>query len=265
MKLAQQIDGVIINADAMQIYVDAPILTAQPTEHDKMQVPHMLYGALKADDVCNMMRYVELAKQHICAAWELGKTPILTGGTGLYLKAMMQGMVAIPEIDAQLRLQVRALNAVDLSIYLTQEDPDIALILHDAQRMARALEVIRSTGKSLLWWQNQPNIAPFPNAQFRVIITELSRQQLYQNIDARYIYMVEHGGLEEAKQLLAQNYSDELPLMRAVGVRQLINHLRGDCTFAQAIEMGQAASRQYAKRQLTWIRNQWVNYEVSEL
>ncbi len=256
VNLAQEIDGVVINADAMQLYVDAPILTAQPTAIEQMQAPHALYGTLKTDDVCNAVRYVELAGEHIHAAWAVGQTPILTGGTGLYLRAICEGMVAIPEIDASVRAEVRALPVHDLRAQLQAEDAEIAVILHDAQRMARALEVIKCTGKSLLWWQSQPNIPPFPEAHFRVIISELPRPQLYERINARYANMVENGGLEEAKQLLASGYNDDLPLMRAVGVRQLLCHLRGEYDYAQAISVGQVASRQYAKRQLTWLRNQ---------
>jgi tRNA dimethylallyltransferase len=265
LQLAQQINGAIINADSMQLYADAPILTAQPSLHEQAQVPHLLYGVLKADDVCNVARYIELARKHIHDTWQAGQKPILTGGTGLYLKAITQGIAKVPTINPDIREEVRALEKTALWQSLQQEDPQMAMQLseHDTQRIARALEVMRSSGKSLLWWQAQPHILPFPNASFEVIVTEIPRNQLYQRIDARYLQMLQNGGLEEAKQLIAKNYSDELPLMRAVGVRQLINHLQGDYSLEQAIIAGQTASRQYAKRQLTWIRNQWRNYEIA--
>jgi tRNA dimethylallyltransferase len=265
LRLAQQINGVIINADSMQIYADAPILTAQPSLYEQAKTPHLLYGALKADDVCNVARYIELARKHINDAWQKGQMPILTGGTGLYLKAITQGIAKVPTINLAIREEVRTLEKTALWQKLQQKDPQMAAQLseHDTQRIARALEVISSSGKSLLWWQAQPHALPFPNASFEIIATEISRAQLYQRIDARYLQMLQNGGLEEAKQLIANNYSDELPLMRAVGVRQLINYLRGDYSLEEAIIAGQAASRQYAKRQLTWIRNQWQNHEIA--
>ena len=265
LQLAQQINGAIINADSMQIYDDAPILTAQPSQFEQSQVPHLLYGQLKADDVCNFARYAELASAHIHECWQMGQTPILTGGTGLYLKAIIKGIAQVPTIDLAIREEVRISEPTALWQALQREDAQMAAQLsqHDTQRIARALEVIRSSGKSLLWWQAQPSTAPFPQASFEMIVAEIPRAQLYERINARYLQMLEMGGLAEAKRLIANNYSDDLPLMRAVGVRQLINYLRGDYSLEEAIIAGQAASRQYAKRQLTWIRNQWRSYEIA--
>lgn len=257
MAMAKKQPSVIINADAMQLYRNAPILTAQPTAEEQADVPHQLYGIVNADDVCNVARWVAMVVPLIRSAWQAGQIPLLVGGTGLYFHALMHGIAPVPEINADIRATVRAMTSAALHSALCAEDATMAVRLqpHDTQRLARALEVIRSTGRSLLWWQEQPCHAALPDAKIEVNVATLPREELYARINERYAMMVQQGGLEEARRLLEAGYDAGLPLMRAVGIRQLFPYLQGEVTLEDAILAGQTASRHYAKRQLTWIRH----------
>jgi tRNA dimethylallyltransferase len=264
IEIANQIGGIIINADAMQLYHDAPILTAQPNADELSRANHNLYGVFKADDVCNVARYIELIKPIIHEAWRDSMTPILVGGTGMYLKGVMSGIAYVPDIAPEIRDYVRTLSIEQLREELLKHDKAIfeKFKQYDSQRLGRALEVVLSTGKSLLWWQMQELIKPFADVKFELYVMNVERAELYQRINQRYIQMIEQGGLLEVEQLMEAGYDNDLPLMRSVGIRQLLGYKRGDYDLEQAIILGQAASRQYAKRQLTWIRNQWHDYEI---
>jgi tRNA dimethylallyltransferase len=257
IEIASRQPSIIINADAMQLYRNAPILTAQPSEAERAAVPHHLYGILEVDDVCNMARWSEMVVPLVHEAWQCGQMPIVVGGTGLYLHGLLHGVAAIPEIDPAIRAQVRALPCEALYHALCSEDSEMAARLkpQDTQRLARALEVIRCTGKSLAWWHSHPSTLPLPQAEPEIIVCDVPRAELYARINQRYVMMVEQGGLEEARMLLSQGHDTGLPLMRAVGMRQLFPYLHGECTLEEVIIAGQAATRHYAKRQLTWIRH----------
>jgi tRNA dimethylallyltransferase len=259
---AQKHNGVIINADSMQLYCDAPILTAQPSATEQSDVPHCLYGFLKTQNVCGVARWVELVCVEIRAAWQRQRVPIVVGGTGMYVRALLYGLSPIPETEDSIRQMVRALSTDALHIALCTEDAVMASRLHptDTQRMARALEVIRSTGISLSAWQDIPPSPPLPEANFKRYVTEMPRPHLYQRINARVGQMMDAGAMEEVKHLHGIGYDRTLPLMRAVGVAELLQVLDGSLELDDAITAVQTNTRHYAKRQLTWMRQQFPDW-----
>lgn len=261
LHLAQAHNGVIINADSMQLYADAPILTAQPTPEEQRLVPHALYGIIDAAQGCSVADWLAMSVPVITECWKTNQLPIVTGGTGLYIKALRDGLAALPEIDPHIRAITRSMDAPTLYAALQHEDPAMAVRLraNDTQRLSRALEVIRSTGKSLDWWQQQPVTPPLPDAAILLAVCELPREQLYTRINNRYEKMIEAGGLAEANAVYKRKLSDDLPLLRAVGIKELLDYHKGTLSFEQAIINAKAASRQYAKRQLTWNRKHYVN------
>jgi tRNA dimethylallyltransferase len=257
MEMASKQPSIIINADAMQLYRNTPILTAQPSEQERADLPHYLYSVLDVQDVCNVARWIGMVVPLVQEAWQKAMLPIVIGGTGLYLHGLLHGIATIPEIDPAIRAEVRGLDSDVLYASLHEEDAETAAWLkpQDTQRLARALEVKRATGKSLIWWQAQPLTLPLPQAKPEIILCDVPREALYARINQSYAAMVQEGGLDEARALHAQGLDRGLPLMRAVGVRQLFPYIQGECTLEEAIIAGQAATRQYAKRQLTWIRH----------
>jgi tRNA dimethylallyltransferase len=257
--IAARKQGMVINADSMQLYYEAPILTAQPTAKEREVIPHKLYSVLDAESGCSVAEWVTMACTEIQWCWDKGYLPIVVGGTGMYLRALMQGLSPIPDIDPDIRDNVRKLTTAALQEALRREDPAIFSQLHptDTQRMARALEVVRSTGYSLLYWQDIPPSLPLPEAHFQLYITSLPRPLLYERINHRVEQMLAMGALEEVRALHRRGLDPALPLMRAVGVKELIAYLNNDVMLEEAADAIKTASRQYAKRQMTWMRHQF--------
>jgi tRNA dimethylallyltransferase len=221
-------------------------------------VRHVLFGEWDGATACSAAYWAEAARREIAAAHAAGAVPILVGGTGLYIRTLLDGIAPVPPIDEAVRAEVRALPVPDLHMALSREDPEAAARLKpaDQQRMSRALEVVRSTGKPLAMWQQmkQGGIAHSVTLAPLVLLPE--REALNARCDARFAAMVEHGALAEVEALLARHLPASLPVMRAIGVPQLAACLRGECSFDDAIAQGQLATRQYAKRQYTWLRHQ---------
>lgn len=267
LEMAQRCGGVIINADSMQLYADAPIITAQPTAEDQVLVEHRLYGVIDGAQSCSVAQWLTFAVVEIRACWQQGVLPILVGGTGMYLKALMDGLSSMPDIADDIRVQVRDMDATALAAALSSEDPLMAKTLHqsDTQRMARALEVIRGTGKSLAVWQQEPVQSPLPEAGYQLVITDMPREQLYQRINQRYDGMIEQGALEEALALHQRALLRTLPLCRAVGVAELLAYHDGVFALGDAITKAKTNSRRYAKRQLTWMRHQFSDIDAMAL
>lgn len=255
---------VIINADAMQMYRELRILTARPAVEEEAQAPHELYGVLPATTNGSVKLWLEMAVPLIQKAQAEGKVPLLVGGTGMYIKALMEGINNIPPIPDAVRDAVRSTE----NIYevLQEKDPVMAARLKpgDTQRVLRALEVIEATGESLASFQEKPMVKPLPDGTFKIFFADRPREEIYQRIDARFLQMIEQGALEEVGQLMAQNLSEELPLMRAHGVPELIQYLKGMMRKEEAIAKGQQNTRNYAKRQLTWLRNQFPDAQAIE-
>ncbi len=262
--VAETFDGLVINADSMQLYAELPVLTAQPTDEMRRRAPHALYGVLHASEPCSAARWRELAEREIAAAAADRRLPVLCGGTGLYLKALMEGLASVPDIPVGVRRRIRQRLAREgpaaLHAELTRRDPDSAVRIpaSDRQRIARALEVLEATGRSLHVWQRDFPGRPPPGLEFFTILLLPPREVLYAEIDTRFRRMLEGGALAEVEALLARGLECDLPAMKAVGVPELARHLAGEIDLAEAVRAAQRATRRYAKRQTTWFRNQIV-------
>ena len=260
LALARRLGGVVINADALQVYRDLKIVTARPSAADEALVPHRLYGVLDAAEACSAGIWRALALAAIAQARTEGLRPILVGGTGLYLKALVEGLAPVPPVPAALRASVLARLERDgpeaLHAELAARDPAGAARLRprDRQRLARALEVLEATGRPLSAWQALP--APAPGPGVRVIVLLPPRALLHSAIAARLERMLDAGALQEIAALLARGLDPGLPAMKAVAVRELAAHVRGEAELKPALAAAQAATRRYAKRQETWFRHQ---------
>ena len=250
--------AVVINADSAQVYADLAVLSARPSTDEMQGVPHRLFGAWDGATACSAADWARAARQEIAAAHAAGALPILVGGTGLYLRTLLDGIAPIPPIDPAVRETVRAMPVAQGYAALLAEDPERAAALspNDTTRVARALEVIRSTGQPMSIWQRQlvggigAEIALFPT----VLLPQ--REELYQRCDLRFARMLELGAVAEVEALLARQLNPDLPVMRAIGVAEVAGWLGGDFDRDEAIRRGAQATRNYAKRQYTWFRNQ---------
>ena len=257
---AERFGGVVVNADSMQLYRDLPILTSWPDDELRARGPHRLYGALDGDERCSAGRWRALAMAEIERAHGDGALPILVGGTGLYLRALLKGLAPVPAIPEPVRAVVRALHeqegSVALHARLAARDPEAARRLEpgDSQRVMRAYEVIEATGRSLLSWQTERHDRY--TGRVDTLILEPPRARLYNACNTRFEGMMAAGALEEAARLKARGLDPGLPVMKAVGVRALHDHLSGVIPLERALELGRQATRRYAKRQTTWFRTQ---------
>jgi tRNA dimethylallyltransferase len=265
--LAQKRDCVIINADSAQVYADLPILSAQPTKAEMATAPHKLFGYLDGKDACSAARWAQDAKQEIAAAHDAGVLPVLVGGTGLYLRTLLQGIAPMPQIDASVRLSVRALPTNDAWDALQADDAYAAASLHpnDDSRIKRALEVIRSTGRSVTDWRAEKAGGIAADITLHPLLLLPPRDWVYQRCDARFASMIQNGAIDEIKALIERNLPNDAPVVRSIGYKEIYAMLHGYITQAEAIALGQTATRQYAKRQYTWFRNQcpddWPRWE----
>ncbi len=267
LKLAERLGGTVINADSMQVYRDLRIITARPTPEEEARVPHRLYGHVDAAENYSVGRWCVDVQAALAEAAAARRIPIIVGGTGLYFKALTQGLAAVPPTPAEVRASVRArLDAVGpegLHAELQKRDPEMAARLKpgDRTRVARALEVLEATGRSLAEWQRQgmrPILNPGHAAK---IFLAPERPALRRRIDERFEAMLAAGALEEVRALDARGLDPLLPAMKAHGVPWLRRHLRGEITLAEAAEGGKQDTWRYTKRQFTWFRHQtpgWV-------
>ncbi|MBC7519616.1 MAG: tRNA (adenosine(37)-N6)-dimethylallyltransferase MiaA [Sandarakinorhabdus sp.] len=258
MALAARIGGTIINADASQLYADLRIISARPTPADESLVPHRLYGVLDGDDTASAARWAEMAKAVIAETIAERRVPVVVGGTGLYLTTLLDGIAPVPEIDPQMRTAVRAMATADAAAALAREDPALAARLHpaDRQRLLRGLEVVRSTGRSLLAWQAVRAGGIAGDFDIRRLVVERPRADLHARAQARLAAMVAEGALAEVAALLVRGLADDRPVLRAVGVREFGAVIAGTLPLEAGIAAAAAATRQYQKRQCTWGRSQ---------
>jgi tRNA dimethylallyltransferase len=263
LDLAERLDGSVINADSMQVYSDLHILTARPDVAETARVPHLLYGHVDGGTNYSVGRWREDASAALKRVRDEGRLPIVTGGTGLYFKALEQGlaeMPAVPEaVREAIRLKAEPLEAETLHAWLAEDDPATAARLRpsDRQRLIRALEIFAATGRSLTDWQQEPHSPPLLDASRCLrLFLEPERTALNAAIDRRFDVMIELGALDEVRALAARHLDPALPVMRAHGVPGLIRYLKGEIPLREAMDGAKADTRQYAKRQFTWFRHQ---------
>ncbi len=259
--VAREFGGLIVNADSMQIYQELRIITAQPAEEETSKAPHRLFGVLPITEVCSAARWLRMAAAEIEGAHRDGLLPIVAGGAGLYLKALMEGLAPVPDVPADVRQNAKALLA-DIGgeafrARLAELDPETArrLVPTDSQRLIRAYAVAQATGRSLADWRRQPTASPV-NAHFGVIILLPPREELYASCDARLDAMLAAGALDEARALERRDLDPDLPAMKAVGLPELRSYLKDEITLEDAAKKAKTATRRYAKRQMTWLRHQ---------
>jgi tRNA dimethylallyltransferase len=267
LELAQSTGGVIVNADSMQVYRDLRVITARPSPEEEARVPHRLYGHVDAAVNFSAGHWVIDAAAVLKEARAQNRLAIFTGGSGLYFKALTRGLSAVPPIPVELRESVRARLERDgveaLHAELARRDPASAERLkpRDRTRIARALEVIEATGRSLTDWHRDGLPPLLPPGTFRALFLEPDRDALYARIDARFEAMLKAGALQEVAVLAARGLDPLLPAMKAHGVPALIRHLRGEISLEEAMMIGRADTRHYAKRQFTWFRHQLPEFE----
>lgn len=263
---AQKNNGVVINADSLQIYNALPILTAQPSPEETALVPHRLYSALDVTEKCSAQQWRDMAVAEIENAFAEKRHPVIVGGTGLYLKALMAGLADIPEVAPEIRQTAmdlqKTLGNPGFHGALEKIDPVMAgrLNPNDTQRLIRAYEVLQATGKSLAVWQESPRQGPPADWRFTVLIATPDRAELHRRCDLRFDLMLENGALEEVSGLNDRIERGEVaadaPITHALGFTPLQACIRGRMDLDEAIRQGKAETRQYAKRQDTWFRHQ---------
>lgn len=262
VELAKQHGGVVINADSMQVYDTLRVLTARPSEEDMGGVPHHLYGHVPAAQAYSTGAWLRDVTALLPRIHAEKKLPVFVGGTGLYFKALTGGLSEMPVIPEGIRQRLRArlLEEGSEGLYaeLAKVDPAMAesLNVQDGQRMVRALEVFEATGQSIAEFQGQAGRVIVDPDTARKIVVLPDRAMLHQRINGRFEKMLEQGAEDEVRALLALDLPPEMPIMKAIGVSQIAAMLRGEMSRAEVIERGAAATRQYAKRQMTWFRNQ---------
>jgi tRNA dimethylallyltransferase len=258
LNLAEQVGGVIVNADSAQVYRDLPILSAAPRPNELARAEHRLYGVLDGPKACSAADWAAMARREIEDVHASGRLPILVGGTGLYLRTLLQGIAPVPPIDPRIRRQVREASVEKNRERLLQLDSQSAARLNPADRLriARALEVVLSTGKTLAEWQSRREGGIGGAVALRPLILLPPREWLYRRCDERFAAMVEGGAAEEVRALLERSLSPDLPVMRGIGVREISAWLSGEASREEAMAAGQQATRRYAKRQYTWFAHQ---------
>lgn len=268
--ISGEISGEIINADSMQVYRDLKILSARPSAAEAARVPHHLFAVKAAGDAFSVADWHDCAAACISDIWTRQGLAIFIGGTGLYFRALLEGLAPVPEIPGEIRASLRALlaeeGAAALHARLQEVDPAMAARLDpgDSQRLARALEVYLATGRSLAEWQQDAAVGALGAADHsgrvtKVVLT-LPREDIYRRIEQRFDQMMEAGALDEVARLWDQGLAADLPAMKALGVPSLLAHLRGEKDLQEAVQEAKTQTRRYAKRQMTWFRNQFADW-----
>ena len=258
LALAERSNGIVINADSAQIYRDLPILSAAPGGDDFTRAEHRLYGIRDGALPCSAADWAALAKAEIGAAHEHDKLPILVGGTGLYLRTLLDGIAPVPPIAPEIRKLVRSRSVEENRRELHSLDPEAAARLGraDSSRIARALEVVKCTSRPLKVWQSEREGGIGGKVALHPLILFPPHDWLYQRCDRRFAAMIEEGAIDEVDRLLARKLDPHLAVMRAIGVPQIAAFLRGDTSREAMVAAGQQATRRYAKRQYTWFAHQ---------
>lgn len=260
--LAARFGGEVINADSMQVYRDLHVLTARPGAAETARVPHHLYGVAASDEAGSAGRWLEMARAVAAEVWGRGGLPVFCGGTGLYLKVLMEGIAPVPDVPAGAVAAAGDIyddiGGAAFADRLRAVDPEAAARLNagDRQRLVRAYSVATETGRTLAEWQAGQSTEPGLAARFLTIRLMPDRAELYARIEARLDAMVGAGALDEVAALAAQGLAAELPVMKSLGVPEFLGHLAGDVSLDDAVAKAKQATRNFAKRQSTWFRHQ---------
>jgi tRNA dimethylallyltransferase len=264
LELAKSYNGVIINADAMQIYKGLPIITAQPSETDLIEAPHTLYDYVNVDEHYSVGIWIKAVIKEIENCTIIGKTPIIVGGSGLYIKSLVDGLAIIPDISSGVKERIQELTLLykspELHSLLTKYDLELArrLAISDSKRITRGLAVYFETGKPLSEWQKDTkNI--IPRRDFFIIYINTERQKIYNDCDKRLVYMIENGAIDEVKALIIRYPEIEYP--KILGLREIVELISGNTSKIEALKRAQQATRNYAKRQITWFKHQ-LSYDI---
>ena len=254
---ARAFNGVVLNCDAMQIYKDIPIIAATPSEEEKSLAEHRLFELYDAEKRGNVVEWLDLCVAEIRALWNEQKLPIVVGGTGMYIDALINGVTPIPEVPSEIRQHVATMSLPELYAFLEQNDPLMAQKLHknDKTRLTRAVEIILFTKRKLSEWYQVPLIKKLPEAEFKVVKIVPQIEVIEQRCRERLDKMVELGVLEEIAALLKRQIDETLPAMKALGVPELSLAVKGEMPLSKALELAKLHTRQYAKRQRTWLKN----------
>jgi tRNA dimethylallyltransferase len=268
MVLAQTHNGVIINADASQLYSDLRLVSARPSAADEDCVPHRLYGVLDGDDIANAARWAAMARAEIAVQSAAGRLPILVGGTGLYLTTLIEGIAPVPDIDPAVRSAVRALETAAAADALALEDAPLRarLMAGDRQRLLRGLEVVRSTGRSLRDWQHERAGGIAGEYDVRAMVIDIDRTLLRARVEPRLQTMLQQGARDEVAALMARGLASDRPVLRALGVAEFAAVNAGTMTAGAAVAAAALATQHYQKRQMTWARSQAAGWtRVSDI
>ncbi|MGA1021984.1 MAG: tRNA (adenosine(37)-N6)-dimethylallyltransferase MiaA [Candidatus Puniceispirillaceae bacterium] len=258
--LARRFNGAVINADSMQLYADLEVVTARPQPQDMQDIPHHLFGICDAAHRASVAEWLGLAATAIADVRSAGQLPIIVGGTGMYLQAGLRGIAPVPDVPADLHQHCidlyRQLGGAKFRDMLAGYDADIAarLVDGDSQRLIRAMGVAMATDRPLSWWQQQPHKGAFMGSVITIAMMP-PRPTLYDRINQRFDHMLAHGAVDEVARLMARQLDPGLPLMKALGVAPIAAFLAGNMTKDDAAFIAKRDSRRYAKRQMTWIRN----------
>jgi len=267
--LAKKNNGEIVNADSMQLYKSLPIITSSPSRELKNELPYHLYNFLDVNYECSVAKYAQLAAEKIKEISTRKKLPILVGGSGMYINSLIKGFSYIPDIEPEVRTQVRrlqqSLDSNEFFELLKKTDPVIVNVLNaqDSQRVARAYEVFLQTGKSILYYQKS-NTKLLEGFSFRIILLLPNRQFLYSMCNNRLEQMFKNGAVEEVKSLLNEKCNINALAMKSLGVKEIISYLENRISKDEAMELAKTRTRQYAKRQITWFKNQLQEKDIIE-
>ena len=258
LRLAERIGGVIINGDSAQLYRDLPVLSATPTPKERARADHRLYGVRDGALPCSAAEWAKMARTEIAEAHSAERLPILVGWTGLYIRTLIEGLAPVPPVDPAVRSAVRSASVAENRAKLAELDPEAAARLEprDTARTARALEVVLSTGRPLAAWQESREGGIAAEVTLQPLILLPPRSWLYERCDRRFEEMVDRGAIDEVEGLLARRLDPSLPVMRAIGVREIAAFLSGAIGRDEMVARGQQATRNYAKRQHTWFAHQ---------
>ena len=263
LKLAEKKDVAIINADSLQIYQGLPILSSQPNEIDQKIAPHFLYSHFKPSETSSVAIWLKLVKSTVEELWNKNKLPVIVGGSGMYVSKLIEGISEIPEIDEDVRNGSRQLfdeiGGEEFQQKLIDLGEDQIL---DKQRMIRAYEVLKQTGKSISWWKDQPLKKIFDEVDFIHVNLNPEREKLYENCNSRFVKMLENGAYEEVQKLLDQGLEDDCQIFNTLGFRDICHFFDQKIDRQRMIELATQKTRNYAKRQLTWFRHQLPQKQV---